>query len=1513
MAPTTKRGRTSNQSQQSHQDELSRIAKSWWKLKLSDQTAHNEAMKIQLLSPFLYRKLYQSDVWIEWAKSASLLSGNRLTELMNELSIDEIKNTDLMEMVMINFQDQIKLEFNNKSIKHNTFDGVIRNMHALEREKSVLIVISKLKDQSWFKNIKSGIMETFIGQDKTQDKYDAAIVLVAWQISHYVRAIFNGNNLLKDFQANCELDVEAEKNKAKGNEFFKNEQFERAINAYTNILCNKPYLYIVYGNRALCFLKIGQYWSALADGRRCTTLNPKWIKGQKRFAEALVELGYRDAALCVLEKAKDICESSDFLVSYMKEIKDKMDTDKRKGKSTANGDYESDIGDSSFSEDNFDDDDDYLSDMNDSGEDIPELVSDSEDSDSNDEFDGFGTKKVSNKANENKPKRVPPYMVGSFMGKGGAEILAKKTAEEAEEKEKLNLLRKKENLKRECLKAAAKGSSAITRQGHFQSIDPIKEYKNALDVVTKADVTFLTAKEMVVLLYAHAYSYLECETLINVKRSVEMFTEITVKYKEVMFPLPFYGIAKAHLKQMNFHLIRSFCDRATEMNGRNGHLAKVCWPGLTVQIEESLPGKLKVALKDLVAFADNPPQPDAVCFYGGCLFEKDKIYFAELEHKGFVRAQCDKKHFLEYHTQCWNKVSKFDDGPKKMCLKNQCGGNVMAIERYTRVDKSPIIEYIGDTDSPKTKKKKKKGGGNSNTNTTNNNNDENTKNEENKENTGPSAKKKKKKKKSKEESPDLSRRNERFEKYTANIIPDFDFESYGSVIENPKIKTFEIYNYIEGLLTDREEPFIHLDNNKQLIGYQNNFSGDLKSFINVVGGLRALLTKCKVFSFDTNQRNIVYLTCMEKEFKDYRKRKEKLLTTQTPKCQDSLFTDESLIKNKKTKNESNEKKSVRQNIEEINGEVSDDNDVTTGQKCVVYTGVQVDTYADERKQYEKAEKDIQDFKELNAKLVTQLKNEREEKEKIFQSQKLNSDELQKLKKQTHQETMECRKGIEKLMREKKSLEKEHRDEIKKLQRELQDIREASEKSSEKYSKQIETFSSTATSIQQEYKTKMQRDQQEHEEIVQGLTTSIMDETKRAQKAEVALLEARRDLVVIKYQQQANFIQNTINRLYVLPQTAEFLRIRKTWEEYKLEYQSSFEKMQEEFTVLIQLVNQGQRLDSLPPAKYSHPPPYPQEAMPTGSNPSQAHPVPPPGMMPQPNQPPPQQQRPMAPPPGNTTAQPNPMTQTSHPNAPSHKVPVITAPNKEARQAPIAPPKKGATPVDEEIRAPSDQKLPEKKLYSSGHDWQAQASATAYSTAPPHSDSEDSESSNRSGESAEDHKINKFTEKIMMKLGSKFPSAPRDELLYFFNEYRKQGPLSGQKIDDIVINVERLMKRQKAAMRAESVKHQNRAGTPEKKKAPRVQGSGALNHGAASKRSRANQVPPKASSSGKSSIFGSEEPCVICYEDMYPQNRQPLQCGHTFHKDCIQCWLKEQRTCPVCRVFALLPDEFPALG
>ena len=61
--------------------------------------------------------------------------------------------------------------------------------------------------------------------------------------------------------------------------------------------------------------------------------------------------------------------------------------------------------------------------------------------------------------------------------------------------------------------------------------------------------------------------------------------------------------------------------------------------------------------------------------------------------------------------------------------------------------------------------------------------------------------------------------------------------------------------------------------------------------------------------------------------------------------------------------------------------------------------------------------------------------------------------------------------------------------------------------------------------------------------------------------------------------------------------------------------------------------------------------------------------------------------------------------------------------------------------------------------------QSDGAQAVYTTQPQqqqqhqHSDSEDSEASNRSGET-DDIKMNKFAEKIVLKLGSKFPTSPR---------------------------------------------------------------------------------------------------------------------------------------------------------
>uniref|UniRef100_A0A3B4FQ11 Tetratricopeptide repeat domain 3 n=1 Tax=Pundamilia nyererei TaxID=303518 RepID=A0A3B4FQ11_9CICH len=56
----------------------------------------------------------------------------------------------------------------------------------------------------------------------------------------------------------------------------------------------------------------------------------------------------------------------------------------------------------------------------------------------------------------------------------------------------------------------------------------------------------------------------------------------------------------------------------------------------------------------------------------------------------------------------------------------------------------------------------------------------------------------------------------------------------------------------------------------------------------------------------------------------------------------------------------------------------------------------------------------------------------------------------------------------------------------------------------------------------------------------------------------------------------------------------------------------------------------------------------------------------------------------------------------------------------------------------------------------------------------------------------------------------------------------------------------------------------------------------------------------------------EDPCIICHDEMSPDDTCVLECRHSFHNECIRSWLKEQSTCPTCRTHALLPEDFPML-
>uniref|UniRef100_A0A4X2L7R7 RING-type E3 ubiquitin transferase n=1 Tax=Vombatus ursinus TaxID=29139 RepID=A0A4X2L7R7_VOMUR len=64
--------------------------------------------------------------------------------------------------------------------------------------------------------------------------------------------------------------------------------------------------------------------------------------------------------------------------------------------------------------------------------------------------------------------------------------------------------------------------------------------------------------------------------------------------------------------------------------------------------------------------------------------------------------------------------------------------------------------------------------------------------------------------------------------------------------------------------------------------------------------------------------------------------------------------------------------------------------------------------------------------------------------------------------------------------------------------------------------------------------------------------------------------------------------------------------------------------------------------------------------------------------------------------------------------------------------------------------------------------------------------------------------------------------------------------------------------------------------------------------------------------GTRNLADEEEPCVICHDGLTSENLSVLACAHRFHSQCIKPWLKQQGTCPTCRLYVVLPEEFPGL-
>lgn len=91
-----------------------------------------------------------------------------------------------------------------------------------------------------------------------------------------------------------------------GNEAFKQKDYPKAIQFYTEAVELNPQDHTVYGNRAMAYANSNNFDKSLEDAEMCIKIKPDWGKGYHRKGAALHGKGELDAAVEVYQQGMKV-------------------------------------------------------------------------------------------------------------------------------------------------------------------------------------------------------------------------------------------------------------------------------------------------------------------------------------------------------------------------------------------------------------------------------------------------------------------------------------------------------------------------------------------------------------------------------------------------------------------------------------------------------------------------------------------------------------------------------------------------------------------------------------------------------------------------------------------------------------------------------------------------------------------------------------------------------------------------------------------------------------------------------------------------------------------------------------------------------------------------------------------------------------------------------------------------------------------------------------------------------
>jgi len=108
--------------------------------------------------------------------------------------------------------------------------------------------------------------------------------------------------------------------KAEGNGFFKNKQYQQAIDKYSAAISLYDQDVTFFSNRSACYAALEQWEQAAEDGRQCVVVDKKFVKGYFRYALGLQNLNNLDGALEAVKRGLGIDSTNADLKKMSREL-----------------------------------------------------------------------------------------------------------------------------------------------------------------------------------------------------------------------------------------------------------------------------------------------------------------------------------------------------------------------------------------------------------------------------------------------------------------------------------------------------------------------------------------------------------------------------------------------------------------------------------------------------------------------------------------------------------------------------------------------------------------------------------------------------------------------------------------------------------------------------------------------------------------------------------------------------------------------------------------------------------------------------------------------------------------------------------------------------------------------------------------------------------------------------------------------------------------------------------------